>query len=52
MYPELYSDRIVRYKEKCRDIKNKKKQGIKNPYDHFINNIPSEIKGLANKKEE
>lgn len=46
-YMKEISIREQTAKRKWREIQKKKKMGIKNPYDHFINNLPTNLPKLA-----
>lgn len=43
------TSREIDSKKKWKEIRNKKKSGIKNPYDHFIHNLPNNLQNITNK---
>ncbi len=46
-YIKKMNNRERESKKKWKEIQKKKKMGIKNPYDHFINNLPTSLPKLA-----
>lgn len=46
-YIKKMNNRERESKKKWKEIQEKKKMGIQNPYDHFINNLPTGLPKLA-----
>lgn len=42
-------NKMIETKRKWRNIRKQQREGIKNPYDHFLHNLPNNLQNITNK---